>query len=365
MTVRKRPSRGGRTPRSDKPAKKRRRSSHIPVDPQTFFGFRRKPFALSPDPKFLYRSRTHGAALTTLIDAIRHLDGLLVLTGAIGIGKTTLCRAILEQLNRNTVSAVLLDPLASREDLLKTLLMEFGVISISDLKKRRFQSTSRTELNFLLREFLESLTRSASAAIVVIDEAHNLTPALWEEIRILSDLHSDHRPLHLLLVGQPTLSNRLKQPDTTGIDQRISVRCQLEPLSRDEVDGFVNHRLAIAQPRRTCEFSVAALDLVFQRSRGVPRIISLLCDRALHEAATCRSAKIDHEIIDAASTRLVAAISSAPAGHPDGFPGPVGDWLTHLDQAVSLTAQAPLEVGPPRTTLNWSPRVPLLKRLFP
>ncbi len=225
-----------------------------------------------------------------------------------------LCRAILEQLNRNTVSAVLLDPLATREDLLKTLLMEFGVISVSDLKKRRFQSTSRTELNFLLREFLESLTRSASAAIVVIDEAHNLTPALWEEIRILSDLHSDHRPLHLLLVGQPALSNRLKQPDTTGIDQRISVRCQLEPLSRDEVEGFVNHRLAIAQPRRTCEFSVAALDLVFHRSRGVPRIISLLCDRALHEAATCRSAMIDHEIIDAASTRLVASISSAPAG---------------------------------------------------
>ena len=356
MTVRGKPS-GGRRPRSARSAEKREASS--------FFGFRRKPFALSPDPKFLYRSHTHGAALDTILDAIRHLDGLLVLTGAIGIGKTTLCRAILGQLHRKTISAVLLDPLASREDLLKTLLIEFGIVSLSDAKRGAFQTVSRTELNFLLREYLASLTKSGSSAIVVIDEAHNLTPALWEEIRILSDLHSDHRPVHLLLVGQPKLTDRLKQADTVGIDQRISVRCHLEPLIREEIDGFVKHRLDVAQPSRLCEFSEGALDAVFRHSRGVPRLISLLCDRALHEAATHRSAKIDHEIIEAASSRLVASISKAPMAHTDDLPAPLSDWLTDLEQAVNSTPKAPLEVGPPRTPGNWSPRVPLLKRLFP
>jgi general secretion pathway protein A len=366
MTVRRKSSRGDRTPRSEKSARRQRLSPlDRPVGPRTFFGFKRKPFALSPDPKFLYRSQTHGEALDTLLEAIRHLDGLLVLTGAIGSGKTTLCRAILEQLNRNTSSAVLLDPLATREDLLKTVLVGFGAVSLRDLKRRNFQTTSRTELNFLLRDFLASLAQSGSAAIVVIDEAHNLTPALWEEIRILSDLHSDHAPVHLLLVGQPKLSDRLKQPDTAGIDQRVSVRCHLEPLSRVEVQGFIDHRIQVAQPKLTCEFSDSAFDSVFRVSAGVPRLISLLCDRALHEAATRYSTVIDADLVEAASARLGASLPTVARAQVDNFADPLGEWLTHLEHVVESTPKAPLEVGAPRTTREWTPQVPWLKRLFP
>ena len=263
MTVRKKPSRGAKTPRSDKSAAAATQSG-----PQAFFGFSQRPFALSPDPTFLYRSHTHGPALDTLLDAVQQLDGLLVLTGDIGTGKTTLCRAILAQLDQRAFSAMVLDPLATREDLLKTLLIEFGVVPLRDVKSGRLQMTSRSELHLLLREFLESLTKSGSAAMVVIDEAHNLTPALWEEIRILSDLHTADAPIHVLLVGLPTLLVRLQESALRGIDQRISVRCRLEPLNSDDVAGFVKHRLEVAQPKQTCEFTESALALVFRESRG-------------------------------------------------------------------------------------------------
>src|SRR5262245_25856981 len=209
MPARKRPVRGPKAPPSFAPGD--------PLSAQTFFGFHQKPFALSPDPKFLFRSHTHAVALDTLLEALRQLDGLLVLTGDIGLGKTMLCRAILAELHERTFSAVLVDPRATREDLLKTLLIEFGVVSLEEIRSGRLQATSRTELSFLLKNFLATLTRSGSAAIVVVDEAQDLTPELWEEVRILSDLHSPQTPLHLLLVGQPRLLARLAQSDMQGI----------------------------------------------------------------------------------------------------------------------------------------------------
>lgn len=356
-----------------KPARSDARSA------QTFFGFRQKPFALSPDPKFLYRSHTHAAALDTLLEALRQLDGLVVLTGDIGLGKTTLCRAIIDELHQHTVSAVIVDPRATREELLKTLLIEFGVVSVHDLKNGRLQSTSRTELSFLLREFLQSLSSSGSAAIVVFDEAQDLSPELWEEIRILSDLHSGDTPIHLLLVGQPQLSLRLKQPDMQGIDQRIAVRCHIEPLYRNEIGEFIKHRLGVARPKGSCEFDTAALDAVFTKSAGVPRVISMLCDRALHEAFKRRSKMVTRDIVEAASTKWagsaptlahIAAPSQTPPPRPStpasDFDGRVTDWLTHLEHVVEQTPKAPLETGAPRSKRDWpKPQIPLLKRLFP
>jgi general secretion pathway protein A len=363
MTPRKNITRGAQTP----PA------ATEPRDAQSFFGFTHKPFALSPDPKFLYRSHTHGAAFDMLVEGIRQLDGLLVLTGDIGTGKTTLHRAILQTLESASVSAVLADPLASREDLLKTLLIEFGVISLPELRSGRLQGASRAELNFLLRDFLRSLGQTETAAVAVIDEAQNLSSELWEEIRILSDLHSETTRLHVLLVGLPQLSARLKQSDLQGIDQRISTRCALEPLNRQEVAGFIAHRLDVATARRACQFSDDALDAVFRITGGVPRLISLLCDRALHEASRRRITVVNGEVIDAAHAPLAASIAR-PGVDPvpyagvkaDEFAGQVNEWLNNLERVVDRTPKAPLDLAAPKRAREWSkPHIPLLKRLLP
>jgi general secretion pathway protein A len=155
---------------------------------EPFYGLREKPFSLSADPRFLYKSPAHAPAFDALLMGIRRREGLIVLTGEIGTGKTTLCRSVLQHLDRRTFAAFVPDPFVSREDLLKTLLVDFGVISISDLTRGRFNGASRSELSYPLYEFLDSLMPLQAFAVLVIDETQNLSLPLLEEIRILSEL---------------------------------------------------------------------------------------------------------------------------------------------------------------------------------
>jgi general secretion pathway protein A len=265
---------------------------------EPFYGLREKPFSLSADPRFLFRSPTHAPAFDSLLSGIRRREGLIVLTGEIGTGKTTLCRSVLQQLDRRTFSSFVADPFVSREDLLKTLLVDFGVISIGDLTGGRFSGASRSDLSYPLYEFLDSLVPLQAFAVVIIDEAQNLSLPLLEEIRILSELERREKLLQVVLVGQPELRSSLKLPQMRQVDQRVSVRCELTALDAEGVVGYVLHRLAIAGPgQNRVEFTRAALEAIHEGSSGVPRLINRICDRALQRAYPSRTTRIDVDFV--------------------------------------------------------------------
>jgi type II secretory pathway predicted ATPase ExeA/cell division septation protein DedD len=220
-----------------------------------------------------------------------------VLTGEVGTGKTTLCRAVLQSLDRKTFAAFVPDPFLSREDLLKTLLVGFGVVSVDDIRGGRLRRASRTDLSYPLYEFLTSLQPLQAFAVVVIDEAQNLSTQLLEEIRILSELEKRQKLLEVLLVGQPELQSRLSTSGMRQLSQRVTTRCELAPFARTDVKPYVSHRLTIAGDNGTLQFTDAAIDLVCAASSGIPRVINLVCDRALLRAARSRTMTVDVEHI--------------------------------------------------------------------
>ena len=288
---------------------------------EPYFGLREKPFSLSPDPRFFFRNASHGATFDALVAGIRRREGILALTGEVGTGKTTMCRAVLQSLDRKTFAALVPDPFLSREDLLKTLLVDFGVVSVDDIRNGRLQHASRTDLSYPLYEFLTSLQPLQAFAVVMIDEAQDLPTKLLEEIRILSDLENRQKLLQLLLVGQPELQERLGTPEMRQLTQRLSVRCELPPLAREDVRPYVSHRLTVAGSNGTLKFTDAAMDLVFEASSGIPRVINLVCDRALLRAAGAATATVDAEHMLGAVDDLKLPVARSSRGSGSDKPG--------------------------------------------
>lgn len=318
---------------------------------ETYYGLKEKPFSLSSDSRFFYQSRAHAPAYDDLLASISRRESLSVLTGDIGTGKTTLCRTVLQNLDRKTFSAFVPDPFASRKDLLKVLLLDFGVVSVEDLTSGRLKAASRTELSYLLYEFLDSLRPLQAFAVVIIDEAQNLSVPLLEEIRILSDSDGRERQLQVVLVGQLELRHKLKLPEMRQVDQRVSVHCSLSPLGPDGVAGFIEHRLQIAggSPDRI-RFAPETIEAVYRVSGGVPRLINRICDRALHQGYLRRVGTIDLPVLEAAiPDPQEFAFTAAPAA-----PGsaPIGSASTSYEPApVVAVATAPMPVVPAPTAL--------------
>jgi type II secretory pathway predicted ATPase ExeA len=289
---------------------------------EPYYGLQEKPFSLAADPRFLFRSPAHAPAFDELLSGIRRREGLITLTGEIGTGKTTLIRSVLQHLDRRTFSAFVPDPFVSREDLLKMLLVDFGVVSIADLKRGSLNGTSRPDLSYPLYEFLDSLVPLQAFAVLIIDEAQNLPASLLEEVRILSDLEGREKLLQVVLVGQPELREHLKLPELRQVNQRISVRCELTPLDRDGVAGYIAHRLRIAgEGRARVEFSDGAIGAVYTASGGTPRLINLICDRALHRGYTARIERIEPGFVWDAITDL--GLDLGPREQPKTVPPPV------------------------------------------
>src|SRR5712671_7063884 len=236
---------------------------------EEYYGFAEKPFSLTPDPKYLYRSKSHAEAFDLLQYAIRRREGFVVVTGDIGTGKTTLCRALLEQIDRTTFTALVLNPFVTEEDLLKRILQDFGVISRDEAKSGRLAHVSKQELIDTLYDFLLSLMPLKASAVLIIDEAQNLPLPVLEQIRILSNLETDkEKLLQIILVGQLNLQTQLRSPELRQLDQRISVRYELKPLTRDEVAAYVSHRVNVAGASAAVRFQPKALDLVYRLSGG-------------------------------------------------------------------------------------------------
>jgi general secretion pathway protein A len=309
---------------------------------EAFYGLTEKAFSLSSDPSFFYNSAAHTAALDELLSGIRRRESLSMLSGDIGTGKTTLCRRVLKSLDRQTFSAFVADPFSSREDLLKVVLVDFGVVSAGDLATGRLREASRTELSYLLYEFLSTLSPLQAFAVVFIDEAQNLSLPLLEEIRILSDSDGRERQLQVVLVGQPELRDKLRLPEMRQVSQRVSVRCTLSRLDRDDVEGYIACRLHAAggSPERV-RFSREAIDTVFAASGGVPRMINRLCDRALHHGRRRQISVIDGATAARACEEMegppvVRAPAAAPAVPPlEG----TETWFSETDACVQRAAE--------------------------
>lgn len=272
---------------------------------EDYYGFVQPPFSLTPDPRFLYRSESHDVALQQVWQAIRRKEGFIVLTGDIGTGKTTLCRTLLEQFDQATFTALILNPFLSVEELLREVLLSFGVVSKDALKSGRLATASKHELIRTLHDFLLSLVPLHGSAVLIIDEAQHLSADVLEEIRILSNLETnDQKLLQIVIVGQLNLLELLHKAELRQLDQRISIRCSLKALTREEVEAYVTHRLWVARGSTSVSFTPKAFDLVHALSGGVPRVINLLCDRALMVACEAQTSRITEEQVVAAAAQI-------------------------------------------------------------
>lgn len=278
---------------------------------ERFFGLTEKAFSLNADSRFIYDSPSYAATSERLLAGIRRREGLLVLTGQIGAGKTTLCRSVLEALGHNTYSSLVLDPFASREDLLKMLLIDFGVVSIDELTGGPLRQASRTELGYVLSEFLASVAADAFV-VVMIDEAQNLSLPLIEETRLLSDTFGASGRLQIVFIGQPELHAKLKLPEMRQVDQRVCGYLRLEPMDRDAVAGYIDHRLHVAAGGRRGRllFPPPIVDVLHRRCGGVPRLINRVCDRALQLAYERGADCVEQEILDTALIEVGSATLS-------------------------------------------------------
>ena len=290
---------------------------------EEYYGFVQPPFSLTPDPRFLYRSESHDIALQQVWQAIRRKEGFIVLTGDIGTGKTTLCRTILDQFDPTTFTALILNPFLSIEELLRDVLLSYGVASKDTFRSGRLMLASRHELVRTLHDFLLSLVPIQGSAVLIIDEAQHLSPEVLEEIRILSNLETNEQKLlQIVLVGQLNLLDVLRDAKLRQLDQRISIRCLLRPLNRDEAEAYITHRLWIARGSTAVAFTPEAIDLVHATSGGVPRMINLLCDRALMAGCQARSDRITDTLVRDGANALgliaPAAARTATAGRGGG-----------------------------------------------
>lgn len=280
---------------------------------ETYYGFSEKPFSLTPDPKYLYRSQSHAGAFDLLQYAIGRREGFAVVTGDIGTGKTTLCRALLEDIDRTTFTALVLNPFLSEEDLLKRILQDFGVISRDELKAGRLARVTKQELIDALYDFLLGLVPLKAGAVLIIDEAQNLPLPVLEQIRILSNLETDkEKLLQIILVGQLDLLTLLRAPELRQLDQRVSIRYTLEPLDREAVAAYVAHRLAIAGGSQLVAFTAKALVEVHRFSGGIPRLINLICDRALVAGYSMHASRITPEMVIHAVKSLDLQLLTGP-----------------------------------------------------
>ncbi len=241
---------------------------------EAFYGFQESPFRLTPDPRYLFLSASHREALGHLLFGVSEGNGVVVLTGEIGAGKTTLLRTLVSDLDASTTLAYLFNPALSDVELLQAINADLGLPS---------DSTSKKELTDELNRFLLAQQAAGRRVVVMIDEAQNLAASVLEQLRLLSNLETEQEKLlHIILAGQPELRDILTRPELAQFDQRVTTRWHLEPLGVKDTAAYVRHRLGVAADGRSASlFSPAVLRQVYRFSGGIPRLINILCHRAL------------------------------------------------------------------------------------
>jgi general secretion pathway protein A len=285
---------------------------------ESFFGFREKPFSLTPDPRFFYRSSCHANALELVQHGSRSPRGLTVVTGTSGTGKTTTCRTILESVDRKTFASLVLNPFVSDEDLLRLVLHDFGVITREEIRRGLLAGVRSAELFRTLEQFLASLTGLGARALLIVDEAQKLPVHVLEQVRRLVRVAED-APLQVVLMGQLGLTDSLRAPDLRALDERVTIRYRLRPLTGAETAEYVRHRLTVAGSQSSMTFTPRAVQRVHRATGGNPRLINVVCDRALVAAFTAQEARIEPAMVERAAGGLRLESAGGMAGSVLGW----------------------------------------------
>ncbi|MBN1849647.1 MAG: AAA family ATPase [Deltaproteobacteria bacterium] len=264
----------------------------------SFFGFQGNPFNLTPDPKYLFLSTYHKEALDHLLYGIKERKGFIAVTGGIGTGKTTLCRVLLNYLDRSVKSSLIFNSYISGMELLRAVNNEFGIQMPPNTR------TKKAHIDALNRFLLDTF-RDGGNAVLLIDEAQNLSHNVLEQIRMLSNLETENEKLiQIILVGQPELKELLVAPSLRQLDERITVRYELKPLSPKDIRGYVEHRLVVAGGHGNVKFTNGAFKKIYDYSRGNPRRINTVCDRSLLIAYAREDFTISRVVVDKAVKEL-------------------------------------------------------------
>ena len=239
-----------------------------------YFGLKEAPFSIAPDPRYLYMSEQHREALAHLVYGVNSDNGFILLTGDVGTGKTTICRCLLDQMQENCDTAFILNPKMTAEELLATICDELGIsYPEGNISRKLFIDRINT--------YLLDANARGRRTILIIEEAQNLGLDLLEQVRLLTNLETNRRKLlQIIMLGQPELRELLSRPDLMQLSQRITARYHLYPLSKREVGTYVTHRLAVAGVIKKL-FPQRTIDRLYRLSGGIPRLINIICDRAL------------------------------------------------------------------------------------
>jgi general secretion pathway protein A len=309
---------------------------------EEYYGLTEPPFSLTPDPHYFYRSDSHNRAHELLSYGITRREGFMVLYGDIGMGKTTLCRTVLETTDNNVHTALLLNPFLSEMDLIKAVLDDFGVTvqaseggPQSEQRKASLLGNKQDMIN-ALNAFLLKNNESGGRAVVLIDEAQNIPLATLEQIRVLSNLETDKQKLlQIVLIGQMNLLDVLSAPELRQLHQRISIKCELVPLTKEEVNDYLRHRLSVAGgSQRKIAFTLDGVSEIYSYSGGVPRLINLIADRALLAGMSLGLSKIDRKAVSKAVEAL--QLPRRPTVHGTDSPQK-GQWGKRVALTVGLS----------------------------
>jgi general secretion pathway protein A len=254
-----------------------------------FYGFKELPFNLTPNSRFFFASDKHTTALDSLIYSINQRKGFVVITGEIGSGKTTVCRTLLNKLDKHTQVALVTNTHLNSKDLLMTVMEDLEI---------EFSSGSKSKLLSQLNTYLIDQMKLDNNVVLIIDEAQNLKPSVLEEIRMLSNLETETEKLiQIILLGQPELKQKLSLKSLEQLRQRVSVYFHLSPLNIEESKNYILHRLKVASGADRQYMTEEALSLVYQFSKGVPRLINQICDSAFLTGYVKEASVIDEQIM--------------------------------------------------------------------
>jgi general secretion pathway protein A len=327
----------------------------------TYFGLAKNPFNLTADPGFLYLTNDHREALAGLVYAIYSRKGFVVLASEAGMGKTTLLSAVLQRFqNARIHSSVILNPTLTADEFLELALMDFGLTEIPASKALRLN---------LLHQMLLRTEHEGKIAVLFIDEAHKLSPEVLEEIRLLSNFErADQKLLQIVLSGQKELADTLDRPELWQLKQRVALRMTIEPLVPADVEQYIQHRWTVAGGSLPAHFEAEAVQRIAQLSKGIPRVINVICDNALtlcfadgkhsiapeHVAKVCADLHLSGERAPAPAPTVKPASVAEPPAAPETAvtPGSFGPVLRTLDRYDSTQKK-------PSRWSRWLRRAPV------
>lgn len=274
---------------------------------KTFFGLEEAPFNLTPDPRFLFLSQRHREAIAALMFGINERKGFIALTGEIGSGKTTICRALMNELTSNAKVALIFNPALSEVELLQNINEDFGIPHESDSKK---------DLLSALNTFLLEQRAQGNTCILIIDESQNLSPGVLEQVRMISNLETEtDKLIQIVLMGQPELADTLAAPELEQLNQRITVRYHITPLTEEETAQYIRHRMFVAKAKVDIHLETPALRAIYDFTKGIPRRINVLMDHVLLNTYVRDSYTITEDVVRAALAEVRGHAALGSDGH--------------------------------------------------